>query len=317
MALVPTVACLGSGVIAALACLFFPTKAHVLKLSSHIHNLTALPMSILLVFRFEESHNRWSTARNALENINANVLALAMCSASSREVKIAHSRIIHAIDEHEARMLGLLDAFCWYVDNTLMCGSDPHPANEPIDWTSVDLLTTLDRKAISTTADPVHWCFKNIISMIYTGLEKRFYSSETASGMFDAARAMLEDYHSCNMVVHQGTPAPFIVHMRTLLLAFCFTFPFTMIGKTSALGLVAKQFAISFSLLTVEACSREMEHPFGDDEADIPCRLILAETRASIRSMGHEDRSALPGKNCPSRQRTLIRSQLLQTMTRP
>merc|ERR1712137_457742 len=145
MAGVPMMACLGSGVIAALAEKLFPTQAHVLKLGSQIHNLTALPMSILLVFRFEGSHSRWATARNELENMNANVLALAMASISTQEVKkTASEDLFPALAKHEARMVAVLDAFCWYADNLLMCGRNPHPANMPVHWSSVDLLESPD-----------------------------------------------------------------------------------------------------------------------------------------------------------------------------
>jgi len=290
-------ACFGSGVIAALAWKLFPTRAYVLRLGSHVHSLVALPMSILLAFRFEGSHDRWLTSRYVLETMSANTYALAMSSAASREVMIARKDLLPAIDKHEARMLSVLDAFCWYADNTLMCGKDPHPTNMPIHWPGVDLLESSDREEISAALDPIHWCVKTVITTIYSGQELGIYSGDHASGMFDSARAMLEDYHSCEMVVRQCSPAPFIVHMRTLLLGFCFSFPFTMIGTNSSITILLKQFALSFSLLTVEATSREMEHPFGDDEGDIPCRLILAETRTSIRSLRHE-------KEIPSKLRT-------------
>merc|ERR1712226_1156072 len=150
-------------------------------------------------------------------------------------------------------MVAVLDAFCWYADNLLMCGRNPHPANMPVHWSNVDLLESPDREEILTATDPIHCCFKTVVAMIYSGQELGIYSGEMAGGMFDSARAMLEDYHACQLVVRQQTPAPFIVHMRTLLLAFCFTFPFTMIGTTSPLNIIIKQFALSFSLLTVEA----------------------------------------------------------------
>eukprot|EP00913_Durusdinium_trenchii_P012781 g11999.t1 len=65
------------------------------------------------------------------------------------------------------------------------------------------------------------------------------------------------------MILTQPNPAPFAVHMRTILMVFCISFPFTIIGRVSPLSLMLMQSALSFSLLGIEFVSRQMEHPFG------------------------------------------------------
>lgn len=78
--------------------------------------------------------------------------------------------------------------------------------------------------------------------------------------------------------------------MRSILLVFCISFPFTIIGRVGAISLMLMQSALSFSasdfsefewipwrqgLLGIEFVSRQMEHPFSNDEADIPLRRSL------------------------------------------
>merc|ERR1712032_472599 len=100
--------------------------------------------------------------------------------------------------------------------------------------------------------------------------------------MFQTAGNLIQSSRLISMVRSQKSPAPFVVHMRWLLLTFCFTFPFTIMAY-NPLFIVNVQSIVSFSLLGIEYCSREMEHPFGDDKADIPMKLILKDARMAVR----------------------------------
>eukprot|EP00746_Dinoflagellata_sp_MGD_P156357 gnl/MRDRNA2_/MRDRNA2_85786_c0_seq2.p1 gnl/MRDRNA2_/MRDRNA2_85786_c0~~gnl/MRDRNA2_/MRDRNA2_85786_c0_seq2.p1 ORF type:complete len:133 (-),score=10.69 gnl/MRDRNA2_/MRDRNA2_85786_c0_seq2:409-807(-) len=111
------------------------------------------------------------------------------------------------------------------------------------------------------------------------------YSAEVTAAMYEAVNDIIKATHACNMIRTQSSPAPFIIHMRTLLLMFCFTFPFTIIGTVRPLSLVFINGCVSFGLLGIEFCSREMEHPFGGDQADIPIHQVLNVARHSVRAV--------------------------------
>merc|ERR1712039_272541 len=88
------------------------------------------------------------------------------------------------------------------------------------------------------------------------------------------------------MIIRQESPEPFVVHTRTFLLLFCFTFPFTAsVMRLKASLLVPLQICVSFSLLGIEFCSREMEHPFGDDRSDIPVLAIMQDVIGSVEKV--------------------------------
>ena len=187
-------------------------------------------------------------------------------------------------EANEQRLLGLLDACCASVEANLSKGKPPHPANDSYVWEAPDAhLNTEDAIAFAQAAHKVLWCFDSIFSTIHRGQMLEAYSAELASGMYERATAMHSAYRFCQMVLKQQSPAPFMVHLRTLLLVFCISFPFTIIGYAGPLGLMSMQTALSFSLLGIEFVSRQMEHPFGEDEADIPLKQVMAHTRASIR----------------------------------
>ncbi|CAK9024982.1 unnamed protein product [Durusdinium trenchii] len=284
----PLVPCFGSGVVAALLSKYMPKQVKSLRLPISVHELTALPLSILLAFRFQLSYERWWASRQHLQEVGTNAIAVAMCSANNQEV-ISLDRSGEAkpdaqeIEENERRMLGLLDAACCLAEQALSIGRPPHPANSVEKWEPFDThLHPDDAKQIRQSGHPVHCCFDAIFTTIHRGQMLNVYSAELASGMYQLASNMFAGYKFCEMILTQPNPAPFAVHMRTILMVFCISFPFTIIGRVSPLSLMLMQSALSFSLLGIEFVSRQMEHPFGSDESDIPLRKVLGLTRDSI-----------------------------------
>mmetsp|Transcript_79576 Transcript_79576/g.131644 ORF Transcript_79576/g.131644 Transcript_79576/m.131644 type:complete len:393 (-) Transcript_79576:37-1215(-) len=285
---VPTVSCAGSGIIAASITKFAPGKVPWVKVPSSVHELVALPMAILLAYRFQGSYERWWAGRVEIDKVATNAVGLAICTTSNKQMLFAANQEKTKQDAaaaNKARLLGLLDALCAYTDADLMKGEEPHRLHVPDVWKApTEYLTPDDARQCAEAPDPVLWCFDNIQENIMEGQALGIYSGEVASNMCDRVGAMLESYRFCKMIVHQNSPAPFVVHMRTMLLAFCFFFPFTAIGKIGAFSLLVMQVGLAYCFLGIENVSREMEHPFGDDESDIPCRMIMAEARCSIRS---------------------------------
>ena len=220
------------------------------------------------------------------QDVSINAVAIAMSAANNQDsMQLSLTgKLKGEIEENERRLLGLLDAACASVEFKLSCGKPPHPANDSHVWEPMDAhLNAEDAAAIARAAHPVLWCFDSIFSTIHRGQMLGAYSAELASGMYERATAMLTAFRFCQMVLQQQSPAPFMVHLRTLLLVFCVSFPFTIIGNVGPVGLMLMQIALSFSLLGIEFVSRQMEHPFGEDESDIPLKQVMAGTRGSIQ----------------------------------
>merc|ERR1712014_106071 len=94
----------------------------------------------------------------------------------------------------------------------------------------------------------------------------------------------------CRVVLNQRTPVPFAVHLRTLLLGYCFTFPFTVIGRVKTVLILPLQLAVTLSFFGGEFCSRQMEYPWGDDLDDIPVRMVLQEVRDRLQQLQEHQR---------------------------
>jgi putative membrane protein len=129
------------------------------------------------------------------------------------------------------------------------------------------------------------------------------FTPEMASHLHGLLQNILDASGQCGICVSQREPSSYIVHTRTFVYLWCFTFPWTLIGTVTPASLIPTQFAISYALLGIEFCAREMDYPFGDDEGDVPVRLILAGVREEIsRSHGKHYRPQPEAELTPSAQ---------------
>ena len=88
----------------------------------------------------------------------------------------------------------------------------------------------------------------------------------------------------CERILKTPVPLAYTIHLKQLLLIFCFLLPFQLVGQmgwwtgpTVAL--------ISFTLLGVEAIGMEIENPFGYDANDLPLDTICAQIKRDIESI--------------------------------
>ncbi|MBF2078959.1 MAG: hypothetical protein IGR76_10690 [Synechococcales cyanobacterium T60_A2020_003] len=89
---------------------------------------------------------------------------------------------------------------------------------------------------------------------------------------------MVDVLGGCERILKTPIPLAYSVHLKQLLLIYCLTLPFQLVGDLQwwTGGMVA---LISFTLFGVEAIGEEIENPFGRDPNDLPldaiCRTML------------------------------------------
>ncbi|CAE8637604.1 unnamed protein product [Polarella glacialis] len=125
---------------------------------------------------------------------------------------------------------------------------------------------------------------------IHRGQVLGTFAPELSAQMYSQAVSLHGRILSCIMVIEQNSPGPFVVHMRTFLMMFCFTFPFTAIAAFQPLMILPMQMMLSFALLGIEFFSREMEHPFGDDAVDIPVSAVMDNVKRMVQEVQDYER---------------------------
>jgi len=276
----------GSGLIATFFAMRHPTKIRHIALPDQLHDHAALPLALLLAFRFQNAYDRWWTSRHSSEDLASSISSLAACAGGG--IAEVHLSTEAEVDFLQRRLLLLCELFACAAEEKIHgAGVHGHPANGCPQWTTLEeTLQDWPEGAAGCLASPdrVVWCSTQMVWCIDRLEDLKAFGSGRAGHMHGMLGAMQQALDKCLVVCHQKSPAPFVVHLRTILLLFCATYPFTIITTVPPLLIVPAQSIVSFAFLGSEYCSQEMEHPFGDDKADIPVRQILMRARLSARA---------------------------------
>lgn len=285
IAVVPLTMCIGSGALAFLISLRFPQRVTWVQLPASIHDILALPLAILIAFRFNNSYDRWWSSRREVENIAASLISLAMCATSNvqwlRNGSKSEKDKQAGLENHD-RLVTLVEIFCTLAECTL----HEFPSKCELE-ASLSAFSAEDRAICTSASDPLLWCVDSIMVCISTGQFCGQFSAEMASEMYNTLYSIQSSIHNCEMILKQSSPACFVVHLRSFALFYCFTYPFSILGRVQPALLIPAQILISYSLLGIEFCSREMEHPFGNDGSDIPVRNIMEDVRKKLKAVVH------------------------------
>jgi ion channel-forming bestrophin family protein len=92
---------------------------------------------------------------------------------------------------------------------------------------------------------------------------------------------MVDSLGGCERILKTPIPMAYAIHLKQLLLIYCFTLPFqfvTQLGWWTA----AVVMLISFTLFGIEAIGMEIENPFGRDHNDLPLDAICDTMKRNI-----------------------------------
>ncbi len=96
---------------------------------------------------------------------------------------------------------------------------------------------------------------------------------------------LLVDYLGACERIHR-TPMPFayMVHVRRVILIYCYTLPFALMKDFGWWTIPATLF-VAFTLLGIEEIGVEIEDPFGTDDNDLPLEAFCETIRRNVEEM--------------------------------
>jgi ion channel-forming bestrophin family protein len=92
---------------------------------------------------------------------------------------------------------------------------------------------------------------------------------------------MVDSLGGCERILKTPIPMAYAIHLKQLLLIYCFTLPFqfvTQLGWWTAVVVML----VSFTLFGIEAIGMEIENPFGRDYNDLPLDTICDTMKRNI-----------------------------------
>ncbi|MBD2067485.1 hypothetical protein H6F93_08065 [Leptolyngbya sp. FACHB-671] len=95
---------------------------------------------------------------------------------------------------------------------------------------------------------------------------------------------MVDNLGGCERILKTPMPLAYAIHLRQLLLIYCLSLPFQLIGDLGWwTGLIVA--LISFTLFGIEEIGIEIENPFGRDANDLPLDAICETMQRNINDL--------------------------------
>ncbi|HEY9865362.1 MAG TPA: bestrophin family ion channel [Candidatus Obscuribacterales bacterium] len=232
--------------------------------------IPGIVLGLLLVFRTNTAYDRfWEGCKLWYDLINAgrilcrNIWTIVPTNnAEDLEKKIAHIRLV----------------------GILIIAIKLHLRDESIDDSVAVLMTQEDyltlKKANNVPLRIINWFAEYFRQLYYDNkvIPYRFFIELNRS--LDQIIMLLS---GCERILNTPLPRPYSIHLKHLLLLYCFALPFQFVKELDWFTIPVVGI-ISFALLGIEDIGVEIENPFGYDRNDLPldqfCQKLQAEIEA-------------------------------------
>jgi len=212
-------------------------------------------LSFIMVFRTNTAYSRWWEARLLWGQVANNV----------RSVATRARPMMKSEADFEA-LLAQMIAFAVLLKNHLR--GEPTRADE-----LGELLPAETLSRFSTFANPplaaIAACSATVRNGIKTEGPDACMANATFATLTTALDNMAQAVGGMERVKNTPTPFGYVAALRTFVLLWLSTMPFTLIGPFGWLACIAIGM-LSFLFLNLEQMAMEIEQPFGDDADDLP-----------------------------------------------
>lgn len=229
--------------------------------------IPSIVLGLLLVFRTNTAYERFWEGRKCWGSIVNNVRNIARQIWVSIEEKSPGDR------EEKIATLRLLVAFS--VTTKL------HLRGEPVNNELEELMSpSRYTKLKSMNHPPLEVAFW-IGDYLQKQYIKNCLNSYQLTSIQELLNNLVDNLGGCERILKTPMPLAYSIHLKQLLLLYCFLLPFQMVeslgwwtGPVVAL--------VSFTLFGIEAIGLEIENPFGYDANDLPLDAICNTMKRNI-----------------------------------
>ncbi|MBD2250225.1 bestrophin family protein [Nostoc parmelioides] len=229
--------------------------------------IPSIVLGLLLVFRTNTAYERFWEGRKAWGSIVNNTRNLA------RQIWVSVDEISPKDREAKISVLNLLVAFA--------VATKLHLRGELINSELEDLISTSRYFKLKSMNNPpleVAFWIGDYLQQQYT---RKCLNSYQLTSMQELLNNLVDNLGSCERILRTPMPLAYSIHLKQLLLLYCFLLPFQMVESLGWwTGLVVG--LVSFTLFGIEAIGLEIENPFGYDPNDLPLDAICNTMKRNI-----------------------------------
>ncbi|MDX2272236.1 MAG: bestrophin family ion channel [Cyanobacteriota bacterium] len=229
-------------------------------------------LGLLLVFRTNTAYERFWEGRKWWGSLNNDIRNLA------RLIWVATSERTPEDHEQKVRVLYLLAAFA--VAMKLYLRQESIVENPELKSL---ILPNQYHKLQAMNHPPLQIAFW-IGDYLQSQYQNGYINIYQLTAMHQLLNGMVDALGGSERILRTPMPLAYAIHLKQLLLLYCFSLPFQMVESLGWLtGLVVG--LISFTLLGIEAIGVEIENPFGRDPNDLPLDAICHMIRRNIEDL--------------------------------
>lgn len=236
-----------------------------LSISSSAHSLIGLAIGLLLVFRTNSSYDRFWEGRKlwgAIVNESRNLARLATVLLAREPVLLR-------------RLLEWLVAFPWASMHYLRGAKSLGPnASLPTDEVAAVLAIQQVPLAVA----------RKVTESINRAREQQVISDYLAGTLDASVQQLVACMGGCERIHRTPLPFSYVVHLRRVLILYCFTLPFALLKDFDWWTILAT-LIVSYTLYGIEEIGVEIEDPFGEDANDLPLDRICTTIEENVRSL--------------------------------
>ncbi len=246
----------------------------VTLLAPTVHTLIGTALGLLLVFRTNSSYDRFWEGRRMWGNI----------INESRNLARASGIQLASVPELNQRVLGWLVCFSHASMHALQRRG------------ALSLGPTADRLppgevAAALAAEHVPLAVAGNITRALQAARQQGVLSDYLFVSLDQNVQLLVDYlGSCERIHSTPLPFAYMVHLRRLILLYCYTLPLALVQDFAWWTIPATLF-VSYAFFGIEEIGVEIEDPFGSDDNDLPLERFCETIGRNVEEAGKSQKS--------------------------
>ena len=252
----------------ALIIAFLQFRGYQLSVPILANIIPSVLIGLLLVFRTNTANDRFWEGRKLWGDINNGIRNL------SRHIWIMHTDKESILDKKE--FLELLWLFALLVKNNLRSNTEKPLLNTELQYISRDNKNRIEAGY-------------NLPVVAATILQEKLmnYKASRHLDMYETADAqklldtLINALGGCERIQKTPIPKSYSIHLKQIVLLYCFTLPFQFVGSLGWLSIPAVM-VISYAVMGIEELGAEIENPFGTDRSDLPLDDICAGIKHNL-----------------------------------
>lgn len=237
------------------------------SISPIAHQLVGTAVGLLLVFRTNSSYDRFWEGRRMWGNI----------INESRNLGRSAAVYLHGVPELRKQLIEHTILFSYATMHRLRGERGVGEGTKFLSPEEHGNLTTTGNIPLQVTIE--------ISNSLKAARDQGQISDYVLMALDNNVQLLIDYLGACERIEKTPLPFAYMVHLRRVLIMYCFTLPFALVGAFEW-ATVLDTFLVAYTFFGIEEIGVEIEGPFGRDENDLPlerfCQLIEKDLLEAI-----------------------------------